>query len=86
MKWSDEHYRLVLTPRYVRIDKTKIFVDCWHCQGRGSILDQEDLYPKKCERCDGGKIEQLKPIPSPPEIDKKFLQDLQDWINNYKEE
>lgn len=93
MKWLTEHYKLVVTPRYIRTDKSTEIVACSSCDGRGIDYDDREERPysfcetvKSCRKCLGsGKLEVLAKIPPPPEIDEKFLSDLQNYINNYGE-
>lgn len=88
MEWSNEHWRLVVTPRYVRKDNQKIKIACVHCKGSG-VVDNPDAMglmdaSMKCFYCWGdGKIEVLPEIPPPPEMDQKFVSDLREWIKNY---
>lgn len=89
MDWKTEHYKLVVTPRYIRLDHSRETVLCYNCNGTGRGSDDwEHLgFGDKgyiCDKCMGsGELELLRKIPPPPEVDKKFLEDLQNWINNY---
>lgn len=85
MIWSNEYWKLVITPKWVRIDKNTEQVKCHRCNGSGWIDNGDgwDLLP--CRRCQDGKIERPTQIPPPPEMDAKFLDDLKNWINNYGE-
>ena len=88
MEVENEHWRLVITPRYVRKDNSKVKVDCFHCKGSG-LVDNPDAIGlmdinMKCFFCHGdGKREILPEIPPPPEMDKKFVEDLKEWFKNY---
>lgn len=89
MEFENEHWRLVITPRYVRKDNTKIKVECPSCKGSGIITDPDAIglssKQKKCFYCWGdGSREILPEIPPPPEMDKNFLEDLKTWYENYK--
>ena len=90
MQWKTEHYKLVVTPRYVRLNNYGEKIACHRCNGTGRGCENwEHLgFGDKgysCGRCMGnGEIEVLPNIPDPPEISKKFLEDLQNWINNYE--
>lgn len=95
MQWKTEHYKLVVTPRYIRVDDSRESILCPRCGGAGYYTNRDsDNWEHlglgcggtgyKCPKCMGsGKIEVLRQIPPPPELDKKFLEDLQNWINNY---
>lgn len=89
MEFSNEYWKLVITPRYVRKDTSKFIADCFNCKGSG-IVDNPDptslIHKNMCFHCRGlCKIEVLPEIPHPPEIDHKFLEDLEKWFENYKE-
>lgn len=79
----------MMAPRWVRKDNQKIKVNCIHCNGTG-YNHEDDIggigsNPPKCNWCDSfGKREVLPEIPPPPEMDQKFLDDLKQWIQNYK--
>jgi hypothetical protein len=89
MEFENEYWKLVITPRYVRKDSSKIKVDCVNCKGSG-LIDNPDAmglmdHNMKCFYCWGdGKREVLPEIPPPPEIDHKFLEDLKEWFQNYE--
>jgi hypothetical protein len=85
--FGNEHWELVITPRFVRKDTSKIEVNCPHCDGTGHIQDDDGglgFTLPKCNWCFGtGTRKVLKPIPDPPEMDPKFLKDLKEWFQNY---
>jgi hypothetical protein len=88
MIFSNEFWKLVITPQYVRKDNTKMKVNCCQCNGSGLILDPDAVSflsaQKKCFYCWGdGTREVLPNIPPPPEMDQKFLADLREWFQNY---
>jgi hypothetical protein len=88
MDFENEYWRLVITPRYVRKDNAKIKVDCVHCKGSGLVENPDGMglmdHLMKCFFCYGdGKREVLPEIPPPPEMNKKFLEDLKEWFDNY---
>jgi len=89
MEWSNEHWQLVVTPRYVRKDNQKVKVTCISCDGHGFDYDPDSMGSgdkgRPCIWCMGtGKREVLPEIPPPPEMDQKFLKDLKEWVENYR--
>lgn len=91
MEFSNEHWRLIITPQYVRKDNQKIKVDCHSCNGQGFEDETDPNYlgfldrGKPCFFCHGtGKREVLPEIPPPPEMDQQFLDDLKKWFQNYR--
>jgi hypothetical protein len=95
MEFSNEHWRLIITPRYVRKDNQKVKSKCVHCNGTGVNYETgEDDHRWHgigsngpiCTWCIRGEIEVLPNIPPPPEMDKKFVKDLKEWFNNYHKE
>jgi hypothetical protein len=86
MKFETEHYKLALSVRWV-VKRGVPHQKCVHCGGSGleQSSDEMGFGPKPvCEYCHGsGESSTFYDAPAPPEIDKKFLEDLKNWFDNY---
>jgi hypothetical protein len=87
MIWENEHYKFVITPRWVRTSKEEYTEKpCHDCLGSGRTVKDDYMFESEiCSTCRGvGLLKKLVPIPKPPEMDKDFLEVLDRFVQEYK--
>lgn len=82
---KNEDYALTIDVRYKRINTTTEKTERWMCSGTGSGI-KNDCLSSECSICDGlGYKYELVEIADPPNISKKFLEDLKEYVRNYQD-
>lgn len=83
MTFETEHYKLAIRPLWIIKGNPKKLA-CCGCEGSGIVHTALGCTPEECKHCRGTGESPRYNIGPPPLMDDKFLNDLQEWFNNYK--